>query len=64
MRKRMVATDVLLVKQHLSALGLPTIKAECEQAESYRLKEARRRQSGQRRNRGEEGGAATPDSRE
>ena len=32
MRKRMVATDVLLVKQHLSALGLPTIKAECEQA--------------------------------
>ena len=32
MSKRMVATDVLLLKQHLSALGLPTIKAECEQA--------------------------------
>lgn len=32
MRKRMVATDVLLLKQHLTALGLPTIKAECEQA--------------------------------
>ena len=31
--------------------------------ESYRLKEARRRQSGQRRNRGEEGGGEVPNHR-
>jgi DNA replication protein DnaC len=30
--KRNQATDVLLVKHHLDALHLPTVKAECEQA--------------------------------
>ena len=29
--KRMVATDILLLKHHLTALRLPTVKAECEQ---------------------------------
>jgi DNA replication protein DnaC len=29
--KRVVATDVLLLKHHLTALRLPTVKAECEQ---------------------------------
>lgn len=32
MRKRMVATDVLLLRQYLTALGLPTVRSECEQA--------------------------------
>ena len=32
MSKRVPATDVLLLKHHLTALGLPTVKAECEQA--------------------------------
>src|SRR5262249_48053927 len=30
--KRSVATDVLLLRQHLTALHLPSVKAECEQA--------------------------------
>ena len=29
--KRVVATDILLLKHHLTALRLPTVKAECEQ---------------------------------
>jgi DNA replication protein DnaC len=29
--KRSVATDILLLKHHLTALRLPTVKAECEQ---------------------------------
>jgi len=29
--KRVVATDLVLLKHHLSALHLPTVKAECEQ---------------------------------
>ena len=29
--KRVVATDVILLKHHLTALHLPTFKAECEQ---------------------------------
>ena len=32
MSKRVPAVDVLLLKHHLTALGLPTVKAECEQA--------------------------------
>jgi DNA replication protein DnaC len=29
--QRMLATDLVLLKHHLTALGLPTVKAECEQ---------------------------------
>lgn len=29
--KRVAATDVVLLKHHLTALHLPTVKAECEQ---------------------------------
>ena len=32
MSRRVPAADVLLLKHHLTALGLPTVKAECEQA--------------------------------
>jgi DNA replication protein DnaC len=32
MTRRALATDVLLLKHHLTALGLPTFQMECEQA--------------------------------
>ena len=32
MTRRALATDVMLLKHHLTALGLPTFQAECEQA--------------------------------
>jgi DNA replication protein DnaC len=58
----------VLGNERLVAATLDRLTYHCHlleaTGESYRLKEARRRQSGQRRNRGEEGGAALPDSRE
>ena len=58
----------VLGNERLVAATLDRLTHHCHlletTGESYRLKEARRRQSGQRRNRGEEGGAATPDSQE
>ena len=29
--QRVPATDLVLLKHHLTGLGLPTVKAECEQ---------------------------------
>ena len=38
--KRVVATDVILMKHHLTALRLPTVKAECEQVARQCAEEA------------------------